>query len=66
MEIIMHNEEGKYNNAHFPYSVGKDIMLPKQAAAVTACAEGAGSWGGNFRVQGWRSESGSLRQPCVH
>lgn len=67
MKVIMQNEVREHNNTIFSYLVGKDIMLLKQAAAVTACAEVAGSWGANFmRVQGWRNRSGSLRQLCGH
>lgn len=67
MEVVVHNEVREHNNTIFPYFVCKDTRLLKQAAAVAACAEVSGSWGGSFmRVQGWRNKSGSLGQPCGH
>lgn len=60
MKAIMHNDVREHNNPISPCVVGRDIILLKEAAAVPVCAEGAGSWGGNFmRVQGWRNKSGS-------
>lgn len=52
MEVVVHNEVREHNNTIFPYFVCKDTRLLKQAAAVAACAEVSGSWGGSFMSSG--------------